>query len=137
MIHQSGKDFIRVNARKNQEIFNTERKKPHQAKYASALGQYKNQSKAANGTVDFTNNMDKMSHFELSPRNIVGPQSILTTEIHGSGKSLERMTDLLIKAEGSKDHLTQDSIFSSSKNFMPETQNKLVGSFYKQQAKQI
>jgi len=54
------------------------------------------------------------------------------SEIYGSGRSLERMTDLLIKAEGSKEHLKQNGIFKhTSKDFIPEAQNKLVGSFYK------
>lgn len=72
LIHSSGKDFIRVNARKNQEVFNTDRKK---TKYSSALGQYNTHGKSnriAHGTIDVTKTMDKMSHYELSPRHLGG-----------------------------------------------------------------
>jgi hypothetical protein len=107
LIAQSGKDFVRAHARHASEIHQTERKKPsNQAKYASALGVYTTakRNKHALGTIDVTSRMDKMPHYELSPKHLAGGQNNLLSD-RSPGRSLERMTVGLIKAEGSEQFL--------------------------------
>jgi hypothetical protein len=97
LVAATGKDFIRAHARQGSDIYHTERKKPaHQAKYSSALAVYTaaKRNKNAHGTID-VNRMDKMPHYELSPKHLAGGHINLLSERSPPG-SVERMTDFLI-----------------------------------------